>query len=300
MVDVVCLGRKIRLLLRSFSMKKGLVLEGGAMRGMFTCGVLDVFMEHGVTFDGAAGISAGAVFGSNFKSGQIGRGVRYNKKYAKDPRYCSMKSLRETGNLYNVDFCYHELPKKLDPFDCEAFAKNPMEFYVGATDIKTGEPVYHKCTDCGDVDLEWMRASASMPLVSTPVKVDGYELLDGGIVDAIPLNFLESKGYDRNVIILTQPRGYRKKKTGFFLLWALRKTPIIGEKMKVRHEMYNQELDEIEMREVAGDVFVIRPPESLGISRTESNPEELERVYQIGRSVAEKNLDAMLAFLDKK
>ena len=278
-------------------MKKGLVLEGGAMRGMFTCGVLDVFLENDISFDGASGISAGAVFGSNFKSKQIGRGIRYNKKYAKDPRYCSMKSLRETGDLYNVDFCYNELPRKLDPVDCDTFKENPLEFFVGATDVDSGEIRYHKCYDGGDNDLLWLRASASMPLVSRPVEVDGYRLLDGGIVDAIPYHYLVSQGYDRNLVILTQPKGYRKKKTGFFLLFALRKMPKIKEKMAARSKMYNEEVAEIERLEEEGKIFVVRPPESLGISRTESNPEELERVYQIGRAEALKHLAEIKEFL---
>ena len=269
------------------------------MRGMFTCGVLDVFLEKGIDFDGAAGISAGAVFGSNYKSRQIGRGVRYNKKYAGDPRYCSMKSLRKTGDLYNVDFCYNELPNKLDPFDREAFKNNPLDFYVGATDVETGEAVYHKCYDGGESDLKWMQASASMPLVSRPVEVDGKRLLDGGIADAIPLSYLQGLGYDKLVVILTQPKGYRKKKTSWFLLWALRKMPIIKAKMARRHEMYNREVEEVERLEEQGDIFVIRPPVSLGIPRTEKDPEELERVYQIGRAEATKCLEKLTAFLDK-
>ena len=147
------------------AMKTGLVMEGGAMRGLFTCGVIDVFMEQGIEFDGAAGISAGAVFGCNFKSGQIGRPLRYNKNYSKDPRYCSIRSLLKTGDLYGVQFCYHELPEKLDPFDAEAFRNNPMAFYVGATDVATGKSVFHKCSDGGRMDIEWMRASSSMPVV---------------------------------------------------------------------------------------------------------------------------------------
>ena len=152
-------------------MKTALIMEGGAMRGMFTCGVMDVLMENGITFDGAAGISAGACFGCNFKSGQIGRPIRYNKEYCRDPRYCSFRSLILTGDLYNADFCYRELPEVLDPFDREAFAKNPMAFYVGATDVETGECVFHRCTDGSGEDMLWFRASASMPVVSRPVRI---------------------------------------------------------------------------------------------------------------------------------
>ena len=256
-------------------MKTGLILEGGAMRGMFTCGVLDVFMENNIGFDGAAGISAGAVFGCNFKSKQIGRPVRYNKKYCRDPRY-------------------------LDPFDRKAFRDNPMEFYMGATDVKTGKCVYHKCTDGGEADIKWMQASASMPMVSKPVSVDGYLLLDGGITDAVPYRYMESIGYNRNVIVLTQPDGYTKKKSSALpmIRLTMRKYPAVMEAMAVRHEMYNRQMEEIKQRERNGISLVIQPPEPLGISRTEKDPNELERVYQLGRKEAEVALPDIKLFLE--
>ena len=280
--------------------KKGLVLEGGAMRGMFTCGVMDVFLENGIEFDGAAGISAGATFGCNYKSKQAGRALRYNKNYGRDPRYCSFRSLIKTGDLYGADFCYRELPTVLDPFDCETFKNNPMEFFVGATDIRTGKCVYHKCTDGGERDLEWMRASASMPLVSKPVPIDGYLLLDGGITDSIPFEYLESRGYDRNVIVLTQPDGFVKKKSGISGLAKifLHSYPEVARAMERRHEMYNDQTSKIKKRELDGTSFVIRPPKALGIKRTEKDPAELERVYNIGRRTAEGSLEAVKRFLE--
>ncbi len=267
------------------------------MRGMFTCGVIDVFMEQGIEFDGAAGISAGAVFGCNYKSRQIGRPIRYNKQYSKDPRYCSVRSLLKTGDMYGVEFCYHELPDVLDPFDRETFKNNPVEFYVGATDVETGRAVFHKCTDGGEKDIEWMRASSSMPIVSRPVRIGNYTLLDGGIVDPVPFAFMERKGYDRNVIILTQPEGYQKKASPHIMQAMLRKYPAIAQAMAVRHIKYNRQMEQISEREQSGESFVIRPPEALGIGRTEKNPEELERVYQIGRSTAEEHLEEVRAFL---
>lgn len=280
-------------------MKTGLIMEGGAMRGMFTCGVLDVFLEEGVRFDGAAGISAGACFGCNFKSRQIGRAIRYNKRYSRDPRYCSLRSLLKTGDLYGADFCYRELPDVLDPFDRKAFAENPMAFYVGATDVDSGEIVYHKCGDGGEEDMLWMRASASMPMVSRIVEVDGRRLLDGGIVDPVPYRFMEAAGYDRNVYILTQPAGYRKEASSGLPLMraALRRTPKMAEAMAGRHKTYNRQMEEIDEKERRGEILVLRPPQSLGIRRTERNPEKLERVYQIGRSEARKALPALRAFL---
>ena len=278
--------------------KKGLVLEGGAMRGMFTCGVMDVFLENGIEFDGAAGISAGATFGCNYKSKQPGRALRYNKNYGRDPRYCSFRSLIRTGDLYGADFCYRELPDVLDPFDRTTFKNNPMEFFVGATDIRTGKCVYHRCIDGGRQDLEWMRASASMPLVSTPVSVDGYLLLDGGITDSIPFEYMESIGYVRNVIVLTQPEGFVKKKSGISTLARiiLHRYPEVARAMARRHEMYNRQLSEIKKRELAGTSFVIRPPAPLGIRRTEKDPAELERVYDIGRRTAKEALPGVKRF----
>ena len=269
------------------------------MRGMFSCGVIDIFMEEGIGFDAAAGISAGAVFGCNFKSGQIGRPIRYNKRYCRDPRYCSFRSLLKTGDLYGAEFCYRELPDRLDPFDRRAFAANPMAFYVGATDVDSGAIVYHLCGDGGERDMLWMRASASMPMASRPVEVDGRRLLDGGIVEPVPGRILEQAGCARNVYVLTQPKGYRKDKAAALPLmrFLLRRTPRIAEAMAVRHAVYNRQMEEIDAREERGEILVIRPPESLGISRTEHDPAELERVYQIGRREAQKALPALRAFL---
>ena len=280
-------------------MKTALIMEGGAMRGMFTCGVTDVFLEEGISFDAAAGISAGACFGCNFKSRQAGRAIRYNKRYSRDPRFCSIRSLIKTGDLYGADFCYRELPEVLDPFDNRAFEENPMDFYVGATDVDTGEIRYHKCTDGGTKDLLWMRASASMPLVSNIVEADGYRMLDGGIVDPVPYRYMEELGCDRNVYILTQPKGFEKKPSSALPLIriALRKTPKIVEAMEVRHEVYNRQMAQINEKEARGEILVIRPPESLGISRTEHDPNELERVYQTGRREADRMLPKSRAFL---
>lgn len=280
-------------------MKKGLVLEGGAMRGMFTAGVLDVFMENGVVFDGAVGVSAGATFGCNLKSGQIGRTIRYNKKYAGDWRYCSMKSYFKTGDLYGADFCYNQIPNVLDPFDNKAYAENPMEFYVVASDAESGKAVYKRLDTCDEHDLVWMRASASMPLVSTPVKVDGYTLLDGGMTDSVPLKFFEGLGYDRNVVILTQPRDFVKEPAGLLGLMKvmLRKYPALVEAMAHRHEVYNEETAYCFEKADKGEVLVICPEAPLGISRTEKNPDELERVYQVGRAAGEKWLGKVKEFL---
>lgn len=281
-------------------MRTGLVLEGGAMRGLFTAGVIDVLMENGITFDGATGVSAGACFGVNYKSEQIGRAFRYNYKYCKDWRYKSFRSLILTGDAFGADFCYHELPSKLDYFDVEVFENNPMEFYCVSTDLNTGKPVYTKLTNGKDKDLEWIRASASMPLASRVVKVDGYDLLDGGISDSIPLEFMEHNGYEKNVVILTQPETYRKKpykSIRFLFKLALLKYPKAVEALKNRHIMYNNQLNHVDESVAKGKAFVIRPPEILHISSLEHDGEEIKRVYELGRKEALNSLEDLKAFL---
>lgn len=279
--------------------KTGLILEGGAMRGMFTCGVIDVFMENNITFDGTIGVSAGAAFGCNYKSNQIGRAVRYNKNYCNDKRYASFRSLIKTGDLFGADFCYREIPEKLDIWDYEAFEKNPMEFYVTCTDVLTGKPVYHKCTTGRNDDIQWMRASASMPMVSRVVEIGDNKLLDGGVADSIPLKYFESIGYNRNVVILTQPLDYIKGKNQALPLAKimLRKYPNLIKAMAERHINYNETTKYIREKEENGEVFVIRPSEALNIGKMEKNPDELERVYQIGRKTAEQCLEKMNTFL---
>ncbi len=281
--------------------KTGLVLEGGAMRGLFSAGVLDVMMENGIEFDAAMGVSAGAVFGCNFKSGQIGRSIRYNMRFCDDPRYCSLESLRKTGDLYNVQFCYDEIPNKLDPFDKEAYQANPMPFYAVCTNIETGKAI-HKRLDNGDAkDMEYFRASASMPVVSRIVEVDGYKLLDGGITDSIPLASMERRGYPRNVVVLTQPLGYVKKKSKMLPLIrvSMRQYPNVIRAMEVRHIRYNKQTAYVREQELAGNAFVIRPPYDLGISRTEDDPAELRRVYELGRKEMEERLPELREFLEK-
>lgn len=281
-------------------MKTGLVMEGGAMRGMFTCGVIDVFMENGIDFDAAVGISAGAAFGCNIKSRQIGRAIRYNKRFCKDPRFASFRSLIKTGDLYGADFCYRAIPDELDIFDRDAFKSNPMHFYVGALNCETGKTIYHDCKDGEEVDLKWIRASASMPLVSKIVEVDGYKLLDGGMCDSIPYEFIENEGYEKNVVILTQPKGYVKKSNKLAPLAKLMISdyPNVAKAMKERHIRYNEQTKLVEQREMEGKAYVIRPDEPLDIGKMEKDPVELERVYQLGRMQGINHLERIKKFLE--
>ena len=280
-------------------MKTGLILEGGAMRGLFSAGVMDIFMENGIEFDAAIGVSAGAAFGCNYKSRQIGRVIRYNKRFARDKRFCSFRSLIKTGDLFGAEFCYHTIPEELDLFDNEAYLANSMDFYVVVTDIETGKAVYINSDEAGDDSLECFRASASMPLVSRPVEIKGRKYLDGGIADSVPIQYFESIGYSRNVIILTQPAGFVKKPSSAVKLmkYALKKYPKVAETMADRHNEYNGTLDYIAEKEKAGDVLVIRPEAPLEIGRIEHNPDKMQKVYDLGRAAGKKHLDKVKDFI---
>ncbi|MBE5928927.1 MAG: patatin family protein [Lachnospiraceae bacterium] len=280
-------------------MKKGLVMEGGAMRGMYTAGVIDVFMENNIEFDGAVGVSAGAVFGCNFISHQIGRVIRYNKRFCNDKRFCSLHSLIRTGDLFGVDFCYNEIPNNLDIFDTDTFSSSNTDFYVTCTDVKTGKPVYHLCTDGGAEDLTWMRASASLPIVSKDVSIGDSIYLDGGMSDSIPIKYFQEIGYDKNVIILTRHLEYEKKKNKFLPLIKLkyRKYPDFITAVSQRHIHYNDTLEYIKKEAAAGRVYAIRPSEPITISGTSRNPDELEYVYQLGRKDALSVLSDIKNFL---
>lgn len=283
----------------SETVKTGLVLEGGAMRGLFTAGVIDVMMEHGLEFEGMIGVSAGSNFGCNYKSCQPGRVLRYNLKYAPDPRYMGLRSLLTTGNLVNAEFAYGTVPLQLDLFDTKRFEENPMEFYLVTTEVATGRPVYYRMDRVDHDSMEWLRASASMPAVTRPVRVDdGRLMLDGGISDSIPLAYFRSIGYARNVVVLTQPRDYFKKPAPAWL-WRLLlpRHRVIADAMARRHEMYNAQLRLVSEGERAGDTFVIAPEKVLPIGRVSTDRARMTKVYEIGRREAVKAMPALMNFL---
>lgn len=280
--------------------KRGLVLEGGAMRGLWTAGVIDVMMEHDIWPDGLIGVSAGAAFGCNYKSRQVGRAIRYNTKYARDSRYSGLKSWLTSGNYYNAEFGYHTMPKELDVFDDDAFNKNPMAFYVVCTDVLTGSPVYQLLSEATEETYDWIRASASMPLASKVVELQGRKLLDGGVADSIPLEYFESIGYRRNVVILTQPAGYQKEHNKLMALMrlSLRHYPKMIEAMDKRHLMYNRQLQYVAQAEQEGRCLVIRPEGKIPIGHISHDASQMRLVYEQGRRVGEKYLDRIKAFYE--
>lgn len=280
-------------------MATGLILEGGAMRGIYTAGVLDEFMKEGITFPGVIGVSAGAVHGCSYVAGQRGRSIRYYLRYCGDKRFMSAHSLITTGNIVGERFCYHDLPERLDPFDYKGFKKSGTDFYVVCTNVRTGKAEYILCKDMR-ADIEYMRASASMPFVSKIVCAGGKKLLDGGVADSVPLQVFRRMGYEKNVIVLTRPADYRKKlgrTTRRMAQVMYRRYPAFERAILNRHKEYNATLEEIERLEREGKVFVIRPKEPLRLKRAETDREKIRAVYRIGVQDARRRMEELKAFL---
>ena len=278
-------------------MKTGLVLEGGAMRGMFTVGVLDVFIKEDIKVDGIVGVSAGAIFGVNYPSKQAGRVIAYNMEFLDDPRYMGMRSLITTGDLINKEFAYYTVPFDYYPFDNETYHNSGMPFYACVTNMLTGEAEYYRVEDI-EKGMEILRASASMPFVTKPVMIDGVPYLDGGVADSIPYKYMFENGYDKLVVILTRDTDYVKSPmppapVKFFY----RKYPEFAERLLHRHEEYNEAVKELAELEKEGKVFIIRPDAPLGIRRTERDKEKMQMVYNRGIAQGEKELAALKEFL---
>lgn len=281
-------------------MKVGLVLEGGGMRSLFTMGIVDLMIEEGIKVDGVVGVSAGACFGCNYKSHQPGRALRYNIQMKDEPRYMGWRTFLRTGNLLDPEFAYHTVPMEIDIFDRETFEKDPTEFHVVCTDIVTGKPVYKQLKTIDYEALEWIRASSSMPLVSTPVELEGKLLLDGGMTDSIPLKYAQEQGFEKNIVILTQPEEYRKHASKLPLLFKLLlgKYPQIAETMGRRHLMYNAQKEFIKAEAARGNAMLIYPDEPLNISRTSQNESDMRRVYGLGRLKGKELLAELKSYVE--
>lgn len=280
-------------------MSSCLILEGGAKRGIYTAGVLDVLLENNIMTDGVIGVSAGAIHGCSYVSGQIGRSIRYNLKYNDDYRFMSFKSFLKTGNMVDTDFAYKELPDTLDVFDHQAFCAASTKFYVTCANLDSGRAEYICCPEMKGKYMDYLRASASMPFVSRIVEVDGKKLLDGGVADSVPLQAALNMGYDKNIVVQTRPEGYRKKP--FRLLWLAKMVysafPRFIDMLKKRHVMYNAEMAFIERLHQENKIFVIRPSRYIKIRRMETNPEVIKAMYNLGREDAQRALQDLKSFL---
>ena len=278
-------------------MSIGLVLEGGAMRGLYTSGILDVFLDNNIKVDGIIGVSAGVLFGVNYLSKQKGRAIRYNKKFAKDKRYMGIRSFLTTGNIINKNFAYYEIPFKIDVFDEETFEKSNTDFWATVTNIETGEAEYLKLNNAFE-QMELLRATSAMPIVSEIIEIDGKKYLDGGVSDSIPVEKCKSMGYDKIIVVLTRTIEYRKKKASSTLAKIKYKEyPKLIETMENRYKKYNETVEKIIDMENKKEIFVIRPSKDLKIKRIEKDVDKLQAMYDLGVSDCKKCLEEIKEYI---
>lgn len=280
--------------------KLGMVLEGGGMRGVYTAGVLDFFMDQDFYPDGIIGVSAGACHATSYISKQKGRNYRVNTAYLKGKDYLSLHSLIKNGSLFGMDFIFHKIPEELDPFDYKAYEQAGIDFISVSTDMESGKAYYHIIQD-PKADIDYIMASSSLPLLSPPVEKNGRKLMDGGVGDSIPIDFMRKRGYDKNIVVLTQCSSYRKGKNN--LMPIIRRQykdyPLFVKAMEERHIHYNETLDELKKLEQEGSVFIIRPSKPVTISRVEKNTDKLYALYQEGYQDAQNQYTKMIEFIKK-
>jgi len=281
-------------------MKVGLVLEGGGMRALFTAGVLDALLDvKELDIDGIIGVSAGALFGANYVSGQKERAIRYNKKYARDKRYMGLHSWITTGNAVNKEFAFYELPFKLDVFDQEKFKESKIEFHVVMTNVENGQAEYVLIEDVFE-QMEYLRATSALPFASKIIEINGKKYLDGGISDSIPIDYCQSLGYDKIILVLTRPENtYKEDKLNFLYKLVYRKYPNLVERLINMGKDYEVVLKKIKDLETEKKIFVIRPPKVLKIGRLEKNEDKIQNVYDIGLNTGKKEIDNLLKYLNK-
>jgi predicted patatin/cPLA2 family phospholipase len=274
-----------------------LVLEGGALRGIFTAGVLDALDEKSLMFEFVIGVSAGACMGVSYISGQRGRNREILRRFGRDPRYFSLRNFLREGNLFSAQFVYEEIPQKLIPFDFQAFEQSPVRFTAVATDCATGQAVYLQ----NKVNMTpAIRASASMPFVSKPVELDGGLYLDGGIADSLPVEYSMQNGHSQSVVVRTRPKGYLKKENPHLarlLKAVLPNNPRLAEALGQRSAVYNRELALVDKLEAEGKCLVVYPPENLKVGRLERNWEKLDNLYQAGYQAGLHLAEKLPAFL---
>lgn len=278
--------------------KVALVLEGGAMRGLYTAGVLDVFMENDIKVDTIFGVSAGALFGINYKSNQIGRALRYNLKYAHDKRYMGMYSLITTGDVMNREFCFNKLVYELDPFDIETYNNSKIEFYAVVTNVENGKAEYIEIKD-GGKDLEYLRASGSMPFVSNLVEINGNKYLDGAVSDPIPFKKALDTGYEKIIVVQTRPADYTKSKSWLPFGLVYKKYPEFVKTAQNAYINYNKTLDLIRKYENDGKIIVLRPSEKIKMRRVEKSLNKLQAIYNVGVKDCKEKLSKIKKYIDE-
>ncbi|MCE1198962.1 MAG: patatin family protein [Marinilabiliales bacterium] len=276
-----------------------LVLEGGGLRGAFTSGILEYFLDHDLAFQRVIGVSAGACVGASYLSGQKGRNLLVNVEFPSDPRYMGYRHLLTKGNYFNMDFIFGELPHNLVPFDEEAFDRNPAAFEVVATSLESGQAIVFDRMDFQRTGLEKaLVASSSIPLLSKAVEINGRRYFDGGVADSIPVTYALERGR-KAVVVLTQPRGYRKHPMKNTLLLRLKygKHPEFLKVLLHRNEDYNQALATCEGLEQEGRIFVLAPSQEFVIGRAEKEKQKRLRLYNHGYELMRQQAEKLIHFL---
>lgn len=281
--------------------KTALVLEGGAMRGIYTAGVLEVLLNNNIEVDAVIGVSAGSIHGCNYVSKQPTRSIDYYKACRNDYRFLSFKSFLKTGNMVDVEYCYHEIPEKLFLFDHDTFEKSKTKFYVTITNVETGEPEYIHLKNLKGKNMDYLRASASMPVVSKIVEIDGKKYLDGGMSDSIPIEYFTSLGYNRCIVVKTKDKSYKKTKEKIVPIAKkiYKDYPKFVEKLKNRHIDYNKQISLLRDLEEKGEIIIIEPSRKLKISRLEKNIKNIVEAYELGKKDAENKIKEVKEFLNK-
>lgn len=280
--------------------KTCLVLEGGAMRGIYTAGVLDTLMQNNIKFDAIIGVSAGALFGINYKSNQKGRAYRYNMKYINDKEYIGLYSYLTTGNIMNKSFCFDKLVNELDKFDYQAFKNNKTKFYVVVTNLLTGTPEYQELTDLNDQNqMEYLRASGSMQYVSKPVKINNNYYLDGATGDSIPIKYMEKLGFNKIIVVGTRPEGYKKQYKPQPSKIFYKKYPKFIKALSNRPSMYNETIKYIEKKANNLEIIFIRPSQDLKVKRIEKNKKKLSSLYTLGQNDTKEIISTINKYLTK-
>ena len=266
-----------------------LVLEGGGLRGVFTCGVLDCFMENGITFPFIVGVSAGACNGLSYMSGQIGRAKKTNIDLLDKYHYIGFRYLFTQGCIMDYKLLFEDFPNKVIPYDFGAYFQNPSKFMIVTTNCLTGKAEYFEEKASSERLMKIVRASSSLPFVSTITYVDDTPMLDGGIVDSIPIQHALDQGYENIVVVLTRNKGYRKKANSMKAAKIFyRKYPALQKALSERNAVYNKTMDLIESLEEQGRITVIRPVRPVEVGRMEKNTEKLTALYEEGYEVAQK------------
>lgn len=271
----------------------GLVLEGGGMRGVFTCGVLDYLLDEKLYFPYTIGVSAGACNGLSYMSRQRGRAKFSNIDMLDKYHYLGIKYLWLQHSIMNMDLLYNHFPEEILPYDYKAYEKNPARFEMVTTSSLTGRAVYFEEKHNRKRIIDIVRASASLPFVCPIALVDGKPMLDGGIVDSIPLERAMDQGYKRNVVVLTRNKGFRKKEKDFRLRMIYKEYPRLRVALSHRCESYNRELEMVEKMESEGKIIVVRPQKPLEVDRICTDTKKLTALYEEGYEVAKSVFEKM-------